>query len=262
MQRTHWELLESRVAASSTHLLKLLDEHRAKATFFILGWVAERHPELVRSVVEAGHEVASHGWDHRRVTEQTPEEFRDSARRTKQLLEDLTGVPVIGYRAPSFSIVPGCEWALDILLEEGYGYDSSLFPVKRSGYGYPNGQRDIHRLELEHGSLAEVPPATFRFWGMNLPAGGGAYFRLLPYRFVSATLREYERRSTPATFYIHPWEIDPGQPRLDVPWLTRLRHYSGLRTNAARLTRLLKEFRFTSISETLDAQKLLPVAPK
>lgn len=260
MQRSRWELLESRVAVSVTRLLKLLDAHRAKATFFILGWIAERQPELARTVVESGHEVASHGWDHRRVTEQTPEEFRDSVRRTKQLLEDVTGVPVVGYRAPSFSIVPGCEWALDTLLEEGYRYDSSLFPVRRPGYGYPDGQRDPHRLKLKGGSLAEVPPATLRLWGMNLPAGGGAYFRLLPYRFVRSTLRDYERREIPATFYIHPWEIDPGQPRLAVPWSTRLRHYAGLRRNADRLARLLEEFRFTSISETLDVQKLLPVA--
>jgi polysaccharide deacetylase family protein (PEP-CTERM system associated) len=218
---------------------------------FVLGLVAEEQPALVRELAAAGHEIASHGWDHRRITDQEPEEFRASVRRTKILLEDLTGTAVLGFRAPSFSLVPGREWALDILIEEGYLYDSSLFPIRRSGYGYAGGGRDPYWLERAAGRLAEVPPATLRRWGANLPAAGGGYLRLLPLWLIRAALRDAERRGVPGTFYIHPWEIDPGQPRLAVPWPTRLRHYGGLRRAAGRIRSLLQEFRFQPIAATL-----------
>jgi polysaccharide deacetylase family protein (PEP-CTERM system associated) len=249
--RESWDGLESRVVASMSRLLDILAEHEARGTFFVLGWIAERHPELVRAIAAAGHEVASHGQDHRRVTHQTPEEFRASVRRSKQVLEDVTGTPVLGFRAPSFSIVPGLEWALDVLLEEGYGYDSSLFPVRRRGYGYPGGQRDPYWIERPAGRLAEVPPATLLRWGMSLPAGGGAYFRLFPYGLVRAALLDSQRRRVPATFYIHPWELDPEQPRLAVPWTTRIRHYGGLGGTIERLRRLLGEFRFMPVASTV-----------
>ncbi|CAN5821227.1 DUF3473 domain-containing protein [soil metagenome] len=249
--RESWDGLESRVVASMSRLLDLLAEHEARGTFFVLGWIAERHPELVRAIAAAGHEVASHGQDHRRVTHQTPEEFRASVRRSKQVLEEVTGTPVLGFRAPSFSIVPGLEWALDVLLEEGYGYDSSLFPVRRRGYGYPGGQRDPYWIERPAGRLAEVPPATLLRWGMSLPAGGGAYFRLFPYGLVRAALLDSQRRRVPATFYIHPWELDPEQPRLAVPWTTRIRHYGGLGGTIERLRRLLGEFRFMPVASTV-----------
>jgi polysaccharide deacetylase family protein (PEP-CTERM system associated) len=251
--RAGWDRLESRVVDSVELLLDLLARYGARATFFVLGWIAERHPEMVRSIAEAGHEVASHGWDHCRVTDQSPEQFRASVKRTRQLLQDLTGGPVIGFRAPSFSIVPGLEWALDVLVDEGYGYDSSLFPVRRPGYGYPGAARDPYWLKVAGGRLAEVPPATLRRLGVNLPTAGGAYFRVFPYHFVLATLREYERRAVPATFYIHPWEVDPGQPRLDVSWLARARHYTGLKRTVDRLERLLGEFRFVPIAETVSS---------
>jgi polysaccharide deacetylase family protein (PEP-CTERM system associated) len=234
-------------------LLDLLAERGVRATMFILGCVAEAHPGLVRELAAAGHEIASHGWDHRRVTEQTPEEFRGSVRRTKIFLEDLTGAPVLGFRAPSFSIVPGGEWALDILVEEGYLYDSSLFPVRRRGYGYPGGQRDPHWLERPVGRLAEVPPATLRRWGGNFPAAGGGYLRLLPPWLIRSAFLDAERRGVPATFYIHPWELDPDQPRLAVSWPTRLRHYGGLQGCASRVRHLLHEFSFQPIAATLHA---------
>ena len=249
--RETWKARESRVAESVARLLELLTRHGAGATFFILGWVAERHPGLVREIAAAGHEIASHGWDHRRVTEQTPGEFRTSVQRTKRLLEDLTGVRVVGFRAPSFSIVPGREWALDILLEERYEYDSSLFPVRRHGYGYPNGLRDPHVLTRPAGMLAEIPPAVLWRWGVAVPAGGGAYFRILPYRLVRSALHDCERRRCPGTFYIHPWELDVGQPRLNVPLSTWFRHYTGLGRVPARLERLLREFRFGPIGDTV-----------
>ncbi len=252
LPRDQWDRLESRVAGNVTRLLDLLARHDAGATFFVLGWVAERQPEMVRAIARAGHEVASHGWDHRRVTDQTPEEFRASVRRTKAALEALTGVPVLGFRAPSFSIVPGREWALDILVEEGYRYDSSLFPIRRPGYGYAAGRRDPHWLERPSGRLAEVPPATWRIAGVNLPAAGGAYFRLFPYGLVRVALKDCERRGVSGTFYIHPWEVDPAQPKVRAPWLTRIRHYTGLSQTAQRLDHLLSEFRFTAIAPGLD----------
>jgi len=251
--RAHWDGFESRAARGVDRLLELLARHGSCATFFVLGWVAERQPQLVRGIAAAGHEVASHGWDHRRVTEQTPEEFRGSVRRTKHLLEDLMGAPVVGFRAPSFSIVPGREWALDVLLEEGYRYDSSLFPVWRPGYGYPNGRRDPHRVERPSGTIIEIPPMTLRWSGLTLPAGGGAYLRLLPFGLCRAALRDADRRGVPGTVYVHPWEVDPEQPRLEVPWYARLRHYGGLSSTAPRLERLLSEFRFQPVGHTVSA---------
>ena len=250
--RSAWERLESRVEGEVVRLLELLARHEARATFFVLGWVAERHAELIRTIAGAGHEVASH---------QTPIQFRESSRRSKGVLEDLTGAPVLGFRAPSFSIVPGREWALDILIQEGYRYDSSLFPVRRPGYGYPNGRLDPHWLTRSAGRLAEIPPTTLRWCGLELPAAGGAYFRLLPYGVVRAGLRRCERRGVPGTFYIHPWELDPAQPRLAVPWITRLRHYGGLRWMARRLDRLLAEFRFTAVRDTVAALLAAPAPP-
>lgn len=253
VRRDTWEQCESRVERGVAHLVELLARHNARGTFFILGWVADRLPRVARDIAAAGHEVASHGWDHRRVTEQTPDEFRASVRRTKRVLEDLTGSEVVGFRAPSFSIVPGREWALDVLIEEGYRYDSSLFPVRRAGYGYPAGRRDPHWLERPGGLLAEMPPAVLRRWGVNVPAGGGAYFRVLPYALTRAALGDCARRGVPGTFYIHPWELDPEQPRIAAPLLTRLRHYTGLRQVAARLASLLQDFRFAPVRDSLTA---------
>lgn len=261
VSRADWERLPSRVEASTRRLAELLAARGARGTWFVLGWVAERHPDLVRELVAGGHEVASHGWDHRRVTEQEPAEFRESVRRSRAMLEDVTGQPVWGYRAPSYSIVPGREWALDILVEEGYRYDSSLYPVRRRGYGFPGGARDTHVLDRPAGALTEVPPATVRLGRRNVPAGGGGWFRLLPYALTAAAFRDAERRGAPATFYIHPWEIDPDQPRLPVDRLTRVRHYGGLRRTARRLERLLATYRFQPIAETLGLRRPLVLVP-
>ena len=247
-----WDTLETRVEPCVDRLLDLLQRHDTRATFFTLGWIAERHPEMVQRIARLGHEIASHGWDHKRVTQLTPHQFRDSVKRAKTTLEQLSGTPVKGFRAPSFSIVPGLEWALDILLEEGYEYDSSLFPVARKGYGYASGGRFPHWLELTGGKLYEIPPTTLRRFGMNVPSAGGGYFRLLPYALTRGALLDAERRNRQGTFYIHPWEIDPDQPRFPVSRPTRLRHYGGLARTASRLDRLLSEFAFTSIAQTLD----------
>jgi len=257
VSRGDWDRLESRVAGAVYRLLALLQRHRARGTFFVLGWVAERHPLLIKAIAGAGHEVASHGWDHARVTEQTPEQFRGSVRSTKDLLENLVGAPVVGFRAPSFSIVPGREWALDILIEEGHTYDSSLFPVWRRGYGYPRAPRDPHVWRCGAGAIVEIPPATLRRAAFNFPAGGGAYFRLFPYALSRAALRDCARRGVPGMFYVHPWEVDPEQPRLNVSWATRQRHYGGLERTTPRLGRLLSEFRFTSVRAGGTVSQLL-----
>jgi polysaccharide deacetylase family protein (PEP-CTERM system associated) len=252
--RERWRTLESRVCASVRLLLEMLAHHHVCGTFFVLGWVADHCPDLVREIARERHEIASHGWDHKRVTSLRPEEFRASVRRTKRSLEDLTGTEVAGFRAPSYSIVPGFEWAFDVLIEEGYRYDSSLYPVRRpGGYGYPGTVPHPHWIHRKGGKLAEFPPATLRRFGMSIPAGGGAYFRILPYALTQSALRDCERRGEPATFYVHPWEVDPAQPRFDVPWLTRLRHYTGLRGTEQRLHRLLREFRFARIADTVVA---------
>jgi polysaccharide deacetylase family protein (PEP-CTERM system associated) len=249
--RSQWDQLPRRLDVGLHLLLDLLSEHGALATFFVLGWIADRAPALVREIAERGHEVASHGSDHRRVTAITPDEFRESARSSKRLLEDITGKPVFGYRAPSFSIVRGGEWALEILLQERYRYDSSLFPVRRKGYGFVGGQRDPYRLHLPSGTLDEIPPATLNVGGAIFPAAGGAYFRHLPYTLVRSALLSAEQRGVPGTFYIHPWELDPGQPRIAAPFLTRLRHYGGLARTVPRLKRLLSSFHFQPIAASL-----------
>jgi polysaccharide deacetylase family protein (PEP-CTERM system associated) len=251
VSRSSWDDLPSRVVLSIRLILDLLAEHDARATFFILSWVAERQRALVREIAKHGHEIASHGTDHRRVTELTPDEFRESVRTSKHILEDVARQPVVGYRAPSFSITRDREWALDVLIEEGYRYDSSLFPVKRRGYGFVGGKRDPHVLQRADGSLHEIPPATIEVAGRVLPAGGGAYFRLFPYALIRAALRGAERRGSPGTFYIHPWEVDPEQPRMSVSLKTRIRHYGGLERTEERLRRLLSTFRFGSIAESL-----------
>ena len=246
--RSSWGNIASRVHVGVDRLLELLARFGYRGTFFTLGCVAERRPEVVKAIAAAGHEVASHGWSHGRVTTLTADQFREEVRRSKALLEDLAGAPVLGYRAPSYSIVPGGEWALDVLVEEGYRYDSSLFPVRRRGYGYPGAPRTPNWLQRGAGRLYEVPPATVRAVGLTLPAGGGAYFRLFPSSLVHRALRQAAAAGTPGTFYLHPWELDPDQPRLAVGRLTRIRHYGGLGGVTQRLERLLREFRFTAIA--------------
>ena len=252
--RNRWDAMESRLAAGMDRLLAIMDDSGTRGTFFILGIIARKHPAVVKDLAAAGHEIASHGWDHRRVWDLTPEEFRTQARNSRSCLEELSGQPVLGYRAPSFSIVRGGEGALEILVEEGYLYDSSLYPVRRPGYGYVGGRREIHTLDLAAGPLIEVPPATLRIWGANFPAGGGGTFRHLPYRLTHAAFQQCERGSDggPGTFYLHPWELDPDQPRVPgLPFLTRLRHYGGIHKTEKRLRLLLRQFSFQTVAQTL-----------
>jgi polysaccharide deacetylase family protein (PEP-CTERM system associated) len=248
--RSEWGNLESRVRANSERMLEILDG--TKGTFFVLGWVAERFPDLVRKIAAAGHEVASHGFEHRLVYDQTPRAFREDVRRAKAILEAASGAAVIGYRAPSYSITPQSLWALDILIEEGYRYDSSIFPVRHDRYGIPLSPRHPYLIKRPSGTLLEAPASTTALGPFNLPVAGGGYFRILPYgwtRWGIDRVNRTERR--PAIFYLHPWEIDPGQPRLQAGALGRFRHYRNLDKTEQRLRQLLIDFRFGRMIDVL-----------
>lgn len=261
VDRSAWDSYPSRVERNTDIVLDLLARAGATGTFFTLGWVADRHPQVVRKIADAGHEVASHGWWHRRVTDLTPAEFRDDVVASRAVLEQVSGQPVLGYRAPSFSITPGREWAFDILLEAGYRYDSSLFPIRRMNYGYPLTPPIPHLIHRPAGALIEFPLATTRIIRRTIPAAGGGYFRHFPYPVIRRAFREYDEAGIPGVFYIHPWELDPDQPRLPVPWLTAVRHYRNIRRTPERLARLLSEFRFTSIVQRLPNDGTMPVHP-
>jgi polysaccharide deacetylase family protein (PEP-CTERM system associated) len=253
-----WPSLESRVVANTDRILDIFEKADVHATFFILGWVAARFPELVRRIQSAGHELASHSYDHGLVYHKTPESFRADLRRASVAIEQASGVTVRGYRAPSYSITELSLWALDILADEGYEYDSSIYPIRHDRYGIPSWERHIHKVDRAGGSLWELPGSTVHHLGMNLPMGGGGYFRLLPYSWTTRgirTLNEVEGR--PAVFYLHPWEVDPDQPRLHAGAMSRFRHYYNLSETESRLRRLLTEFRFGTVSQVLAQPQAL-----
>ena len=253
VSRDSWDSRESRVCANTDRMLELFAEADIRATFFVLAWVADRFPELIRRIADAGHEIASHGYHHRLVYDLTPDEFRQDVRRAKHALETVSGTPVHGYRAPSFSVTERSLWALDVLIEEGYRYDASIFPVHHDRYGIPGSPRHAHRLERAAGSIVEAPASTVRLAGVNLPIAGGGYFRLLPYmwtRWGIDRLNTVEQR--PAIFYLHPWEIDPDQPRIAAAALSRLRHYRNLDKTEDRLRRLMSDFKFSTVSKLLQ----------
>jgi polysaccharide deacetylase family protein (PEP-CTERM system associated) len=235
-----------RLDHSTRWLLDQLTEHDLRATFFIVGQVARRNPSLVRAIYRAGHEVASHGWDHRRIHTFRPAAFREDVLRSTSVLEQLTGTAVHGYRAPTFSVTRQTAWALDVLAEAGLTYDSSIYPVWHDRYGVPRAPRTPFRAAGPRHALLELPPATLRLGGWNLPVGGGGYFRLLPSFLLGLALRQVRLQGRPpvAMLYFHPWEFDPGQPRLPMRWLNRFRTYVGLRRAGPRLQALLSRHRF------------------
>ena len=250
--RERWPSMESRVVASTERLLDLFAEFEVRGTFFVLGWVAERYGSLVRTIATRGHEVASHGYGHRLVYTQTPEAFREDVKRAKGLLEDASGAPVRGYRAPSFSVTRRSLWALDVLWDEGYRYDASIFPIRHDRYGIPDAPRWPHSMTTAGGQIFEVPGSTVRLGGANLPVAGGGYFRILPYswtRWGIGRVNEIERQ--PVIFYLHPWEIDPGQPRLQASALGRFRHYRNLDKTELRLRALMRDFDFAPLNAVL-----------
>jgi polysaccharide deacetylase family protein (PEP-CTERM system associated) len=257
--RDTWESRDLRVQANTEKLLQILDERGVHATFFVLGWLAERAPALVRRIAEGGHEVACHGYSHQLVYTQRPETFRAETVRAKHFLEDTIGHEVLGYRAASFSVTRASLWALDVLIDLGFRYDSSIFPIHHDLYGLPGADPEPHRVSAPSGrTLTEFPMSAASFFGLQVPVSGGGYFRILPYWLTRTGLQQInERRHRPFAFYLHPWEIDPGQPRFKVGAFSHFRHYTNLSRCEARLHRVLQDFAFTSMQEVLMHRGLL-----
>jgi polysaccharide deacetylase family protein (PEP-CTERM system associated) len=247
VDRAAWDRYPSRIERNVDLILELLQEHQVHGTFFTLGWIAERYPALVRRIAELGHEVASHGYWHRKVTTLSPEAFREDVRDAKARVEDATGQLCLGFRAPSFSIRPGMEWAFEILAEEAYRYDSSIFPISRPDYGYPHAPPFPVMLHTASGELLELPLATTRMVGLRVPAAGGGYLRQLPFSLTREAFSQWGELGVSAVLYTHPWELDPGQPRLPVGLVTRIRHYRNLGRTLPRLHALMEKFKFTSV---------------
>jgi polysaccharide deacetylase family protein (PEP-CTERM system associated) len=257
INRSDWERYDSRVRVNTLRILDLLDRHETKATFFVLGWVAEHEPELIREIQRRGHEIGSHGYWHHLVYEQSQDEFRSDVRLSRDVLQEVIGRPVLAYRAPSFSITKQSMWALEVLAQEGFTMDSSVFPIRHDRYGIPGASPEMHRIDTPAGPVWEFPMSIVRLLGrMNVPVGGGGYFRLYPLRWTLRMLSKINstyRRSF--TCYVHPWELDPGQPRLRAgSRISRARHYVNLSTTEKKLGVLLKTFRFGRLCD------LLPVA--
>ncbi len=267
ISRASWPSFESRVEANTDKTLALLSESNTSATFFVLGWVAERYPNVVRAIADQGHEIACHGFSHQLIYQQSIDEFRAETQRAKLLLEDQCGAAVDGYRAASFSITDQSRWALDVLVECGFRYDSSLFPVKHDLYGTEVDSEHPHVLTAPCGaSIVEFPMTVVEVLGVRVPVSGGGYFRLYPYPLTNALLRKRNASGAPFVFYLHPWELDPEQPRIDAPLLSRFRHYNKLGACEHRLRRLLGDFSFTTIDNVLADVGLLspgraPVSP-
>jgi len=248
-----WESIAPRVVENTRRLLDLFDRHNVKATHFVLGWVAEKFPDLIREIDARGHEVASHGYSHQLVYDQTPELFYKETRMSKEMLENILGKAVIGYRAASYSITKRSLWALDILSELGFQYDSSIFPIRHDRYGIPDAEPLPHKMQTPKGNqIVEFPLTTSSLFGLKMPAAGGGYFRLYPYALSKLLLRRVQKSNKPIVFYLHPWEIDHEQPRVKVS-----AHYNNLDKCEQRLERLLKDFRFSTMSDVLKKQNLL-----
>lgn len=254
IDRKEWHKQESRVENNTQKLLELFSQHKVTATFFVLGMVAEKYPQLVNAIKTAGHEVACHGYSHKLIYNQSPDEFKQETIRAKQILEDITGDKILGYRAASYSITNRSLWALDTLIEVGFTYDSSIFPVKHDRYGLPNTPKFSYNLKrLENNkSITEIPLSTKAIGKYQLPIAGGGYFRLFPYAFSEWALASINKKNKPFIFYLHPWEIDPEQPRINASMLSEFRHYNNLNKCKSRLIKLLNKFSFVSIQEHLS----------
>jgi polysaccharide deacetylase family protein (PEP-CTERM system associated) len=262
VSRDDWETLPRRVEGNTNKLLDIFAEAGVQATFFTLGWVAERHPRLIRRIVSEGHELASHGYNHRRADTQTRREFHDDVAKAKAILEDTGGTGVRGYRAATFSIGPSNWWAFEVLAETGHDYSSSIYPIAHDLYGMPECSRTAFREQ--HSGMMEIPLTTVRLFGRNFPCSGGGYFRLLPYGLTTRAMRRVNRvDGLPCIFYMHPWEIDPGQPRQHQASLkSRLRHYTNLGATEGRLRRLLREFRWGRMDEAFADAMPVPALPR
>ncbi len=250
VDRAHWDSYSSRVEMNTRRLLDLFESLEVHATFFVLGWVAERFPALVREIAAGGHELACHSYWHRLIYKLDREEFRKDTRRAKDIIEQIAGRPIYGYRAPTYSVIDSSVWALDILSELGFTYDSSIFPIRHDRYGMPDAPRAPFRFRTTSGFMTEFPITTFRVAGHNLPVGGGGYLRLLPRVYTRVGLGQAQKEGVPAVVYIHPWEIDPEQPRLPVGFKSRIRHYANLSSTFDRLRSVLQQGNYTSFRES------------
>lgn len=258
IRREDWSSMEYRAETSTHCLLELFSECDIKATFFILGWVAKRSPDLIRAIHRAGHEVACHGMSHELVYRQTPEVFAAETRESKELLEQIIGAKVQGYRAASWSITRQSLWALDIIHDLGFEYDSSIFPIRHDVYGIPDAPKRPELIRTPAGKqLVEFPPSTTRILGASLPVAGGGYFRLLPYWLTRWGLRQINREDRAFMFYLHPWEVDPEQPRIKASRLSQFRHYTNLHRTHDRLRHLIGQFQFTTVRNVLTDTGLL-----
>lgn len=252
--RSAWPDYESRVVPNTRRILRLLGESGVRGTFYVLGCVARQHPELVREIQRDGHEIGCHGYSHQSLYRMTPDEFREDLLLATEVLSDLVGERMTTFRAPNFSIRRDTLWGLEILADAGYVIDSSIFPVRHDRYGIPNSPREPHRRPAGRGSIWEFPPSVYRSNVGNLPIAGGGYFRLLPYAATEWCMRQTANRDgLPIMFYIHPWEVDPDQPRIKCSWKSRFRHYQNLRTTEWKLRRLVEAFRFGTVTEALRA---------
>ena len=252
IDRSRWPELESRVDGATDLLLDLFDRHDVKATFFVLGWVGERNPAVIRRIAERGHELASHGYGHELVYELTPERFHEDVARSIDVVQQATGQRCIGYRAPSFSLKRSMSWAWRSLAELGIEYDSSIFPIHHDRYGEPDAPRFSYRWSAGSTSILEIPPSTIRVAGKNIPVGGGGYLRLFPLRFSRWSIARINREGHPAVVYLHPWELDYDHPRPAASGLSLLRHRVGIRSVERKLDRLLADFRFGPLAEVVQ----------
>ena len=253
IDRDSWDRRESRVEANTQQILALLAKHDTQATFFILGWIAERYPQLVRAIAEAGHEVASHGYDHKLVYKQQRTEFAEETERSKKILEDITGAAIKGYRAATYSVIESSLWALDVLVEQGFEYDSSIFPGRHDKYGIPGSRLEPYLHQTGNGGqLVEFPVTVLELAKARLPVAGGGYFRLFPYRFIAWAYQRINRQQRPVMFYVHPWEVDPQQPRIEnAGRFSKFRHYTNLDSCEADMDRLLGEFSFQPMAAVI-----------
>lgn len=259
VSRESWPTREYRVERNTERLLSVLANKGVHGTFFVLGWVAERSPNLLRRIASAGHEIACHGYSHQLVYRQTPDEFREETRRAKDLIEQAVGETVLGYRAASFSITSASLWALDVLIDLGFEYDSSIFPIRHDRYGIPGASPCLGRFTAPTGrTIIEFPMSAASFLGVKVPVSGGGYFRIFPYWLTRAGLRRINTRAKrPFVFYLHPWELDPGQPRISVGMLSRFRHYTNLARCELRLSELLDDFSFAPAADVLRQHRML-----
>lgn len=254
VDKNDWDNYPLRVEKNTRRLMDLFDEAQVKATFFVLGWVADRNKSLIKEIAQRGHEVASHGYSHQLIYNQSHAVFREETIRSKLLLEDIVQAPVRGYRAASYSITKDSLWALDIIAEAGFEYDSSIFPIRHDRYGISDAKEVPHILKTPQGhSLIEFPLSTAKIFNYKLPVAGGGYFRLYPYVLTRAGLRQVNSRRQPFIFYLHPWEIDPDQPNIEAGWFSRFRHYNNLEKCESRLQRLIQDFQFDTAWQVLNS---------